>query len=110
MQTIIQKEFNDHIASAKSTLNNISENLENAAKICIDCLNNGGKIETLIEAAEKTQLATWNRLSGKTKRDKVKAQAQKEAEKKRRAAEKSKGKKIGVKAKSSTSNASRLGL
>ena len=73
----------------------------------------GGKIETLIEAAEKTQLATWNRLSGKTKRDKAKAKAQKEAEKKRKAteaAEAAKNKRAGVTAKSSTSNASRLGL
>ena len=44
MQSIIQKEFNNHIASAKSTLTNISDNLENAANICIDCLRDGGKI------------------------------------------------------------------
>ena len=82
-------------------------------KWVVDFINNGGKIETLIEAAEKTQLATWNRLSGKTKRDKAKAKAQKEAEKKRKAteaAEAAKKKRAGVKAKSSTSNASRLGL
>jgi hypothetical protein len=79
-------------------------------KWVVDFINSGGKIETLITTAEKSQVKTWNNITGKTKRDKVKAQAQKEAEKKRRAAEKSKGKKIGVKAKSSTSNASRLGL
>ena len=44
MQTIIQKEFNNHIESAKLTLDNISDNIENAAKMCIECLNNGGKI------------------------------------------------------------------
>ena len=44
MQTIIQKEFNNHIESAKLTLDNISGDIENAAKMCIECLNNGGKI------------------------------------------------------------------
>ena len=44
MQSRIQKEFNDHIATSKVTLENISETLENAAIMCINCLNEGGKI------------------------------------------------------------------
>ena len=44
MQSIIHKEFNNHIASANSTLTSISDNLENAAQICINCLRSGGKI------------------------------------------------------------------
>ena len=44
MQSRIQKEFNDHIATSKFTLENISEALENAALMCINCLSVGGKI------------------------------------------------------------------
>ena len=44
MQSRIQKEFNDHIATSKATLENISGTLENAAIMCINCLNEGGKI------------------------------------------------------------------
>ena len=44
MQSIIQKEFNDHIITSKSTLDLLSQNLEKAANICIKSLNNGGKI------------------------------------------------------------------
>ena len=44
MQSRIQQEFNDHIATSKATLDNISEALENAAIMCINCLNQGGKI------------------------------------------------------------------
>ena len=83
------------------------------AEWVVKWISSGGKLETLITTAEKSQVKTWNDITGKTKRDKVKAQAQKEAEKKRRAAEKvekAKQRKAGIKAKSSTSNASRLGL
>ena len=44
MHSRIQKEFNDHIATSKVTLEKISEALENAALMCIGCLNEGGKI------------------------------------------------------------------
>ena len=80
------------------------------AEWVVKWISSGGKLETLITTAEKSQVATWNNTSGKTKRDKIKAQAKKEADKKRKAAEAAKKKKAGVKANSSTSNASRLGL
>ena len=83
------------------------------AEWVVKWISSGGNLETLITTAEKSQVATWNNTSGKTKRDKVKAQAKKEADKKRKAkeaAEAAKNKRAGVKAKSSTSNASRLGL
>ena len=44
MQSKIQKEFHDHIAISKTTLENVSGAIENAALMCIDCLNKGGKI------------------------------------------------------------------
>ena len=44
MHSRIRKEFNDHIATSKVTLEKISEALENAALMCIGCLNEGGKI------------------------------------------------------------------
>jgi D-sedoheptulose 7-phosphate isomerase len=44
MKSIIQKEFNDHIDISKFTLTKISGSLENAAIMCINCLNKGGKI------------------------------------------------------------------
>jgi len=44
MQSIIKQEFNEHIKTSKSTLKSIVKELETAAKICIDSLNNGGKI------------------------------------------------------------------
>ena len=44
MHSRIQEEFNDHIATSKVTLEKISEALENAALMCIGCLNEGGKI------------------------------------------------------------------
>jgi D-sedoheptulose 7-phosphate isomerase len=44
MQSIIQKEFNDHILTSKVTLEKISDVLEKAALLCIDSLNEGGKI------------------------------------------------------------------
>jgi D-sedoheptulose 7-phosphate isomerase len=43
MKDIIQNEFNEHIKTAK-LLHNLSDSLASSAKICIDCLNNGGKI------------------------------------------------------------------
>lgn len=44
MKSKIFNEFNEHIDVVKGTLNSISEQIENAANICIHCLNNGGKI------------------------------------------------------------------
>ena len=44
MQSIIKNEFNQHLLTAKATMESISEPLEEAAKICIDCLKNKGKI------------------------------------------------------------------
>jgi D-sedoheptulose 7-phosphate isomerase len=44
MKSRIQKEFNDHMATSKVTLENISDAIENAALMCINCLNEGGKI------------------------------------------------------------------
>jgi D-sedoheptulose 7-phosphate isomerase len=44
MQSTIQKEFNDHIFISKVTLKNISKALEKASSMCINCLNEGGKI------------------------------------------------------------------
>ena len=35
MKSRIQKEFNDHVATAKFTLDSITENLEKAALMCI---------------------------------------------------------------------------
>ena len=44
MKSIIEFEFNEHLKTAQATLNYIAKPLEIAAKICIDSLNNGGKI------------------------------------------------------------------
>ena len=44
MKSRIQKEFDDHIATAKFTQDSIAENLEKAALMCIYSLNNNGKI------------------------------------------------------------------
>ena len=44
MQLIIQTEFKEHLKVAKATLQYISAPLEMAANLCIDSLNNGGKI------------------------------------------------------------------
>jgi D-sedoheptulose 7-phosphate isomerase len=44
MQSTIQKEFNDHIATSNITLKSISQVLEDASSTCINCLNEGGKI------------------------------------------------------------------
>jgi len=44
MQSRIQKEFSDHMATTKFTLESITEDLEKAALMCINSLNNGGKI------------------------------------------------------------------
>ena len=43
MKDIIENEFNEHIESVKS-LYELTDVLENSAKICIDCLKKGGKI------------------------------------------------------------------
>ena len=44
MQSIIKNEFNAHLNSSQKTLENISLNIEIAAKICVDCLKKGNKI------------------------------------------------------------------
>tara|TARA_B110000008_G_C16907280_1_gene539170 strand:+ start:546 stop:1112 length:567 start_codon:yes stop_codon:yes gene_type:complete len=44
MQKIINKEFDSHLIAAKATAENIPENIEEAAKVCIECLKNDGKI------------------------------------------------------------------
>ena len=44
MQKIIQSEFNEHILTSKKTLDSISLLIESAALICIDSLQNDGKI------------------------------------------------------------------
>lgn len=44
MQLIIQSEFSEHLKIAQATLEYIAAPLEMAAKLCIDGLNNGGKI------------------------------------------------------------------
>ncbi len=44
MKSIIEYEFKEHLKTAQATLDYIAEPLEIAAKICIDSLNNGGKI------------------------------------------------------------------
>ncbi len=43
MKDIIQNEFNDHIKTAKM-LDDVVDDVSTAAKICIECLKNGGKI------------------------------------------------------------------
>jgi D-sedoheptulose 7-phosphate isomerase len=44
MQSIIEFEFSEHLKTAKATLEYINAPLEIAANLCIDSLNNGGKI------------------------------------------------------------------
>ena len=44
MQSIIKNEFSEHIKTSHATLNSISKSIEIATKICINSLNNGGKI------------------------------------------------------------------
>ncbi len=44
MKSIIQSEFSEHLITSKETIQVISQPLEEAAKICIECLNNKGKI------------------------------------------------------------------
>lgn len=43
MKSIIENEFNDHIKAA-SSLNTLTDVVAISAKLCIDCLKNGGKI------------------------------------------------------------------
>ena len=43
MKDIIQNEFNEHIKSA-SHLHELTNDVASCAKLCIDCINNGGKI------------------------------------------------------------------
>jgi D-sedoheptulose 7-phosphate isomerase len=43
MKDTIQNEFNEHIKTS-NLLHNISDNVVTSAQVCIDCLNNGGKI------------------------------------------------------------------
>ena len=44
MQTVINNEFNEHLKTSKATMNSLTESLENAAILCINSLNNNGKI------------------------------------------------------------------
>ena len=44
MQLIIESEFKKHIQTAEATINAIGSSIEFAAKLCIEGLNNGGKI------------------------------------------------------------------
>ena len=44
MQKIIQNEFQNHISIANKTLESISDQIESAARICINSINKGGKI------------------------------------------------------------------
>ena len=44
MRSIIQHEFNEHFKVSKDTFESIGNKIEVAAKICIDCLNDGRKI------------------------------------------------------------------
>ena len=44
MQSIIEFEFSEHLKTAQATLEYIANPLEIAANLCIDCLQNGGKI------------------------------------------------------------------
>ncbi len=44
MKTIIEFEFNEHLKTAQATLEYIAAPLEIAANLCIDSLNNSGKI------------------------------------------------------------------
>ena len=44
MKSIIKEEFNQHILAAQVTMNSIAKQIEMATKICINSLNNNGKI------------------------------------------------------------------
>ena len=44
MKSIIELEFSEHLKTTQATLEYIAEPLETAAKLCIDSLQNGGKI------------------------------------------------------------------
>ncbi|MDC0920184.1 D-sedoheptulose 7-phosphate isomerase [Candidatus Thioglobus sp.] len=44
MQSTIEFEFNEHLKTSQATLEYIAEPLEIAASLCIDSLQNGGKI------------------------------------------------------------------
>jgi len=44
MQSIIEFEFNEHLKTSQATLEYIARPLEEAANLCINCLQNGGKI------------------------------------------------------------------
>jgi len=44
MQSTIEFEFSEHLKTAQATLEYIAGPLEIAANLCIDCLQNGGKI------------------------------------------------------------------
>jgi D-sedoheptulose 7-phosphate isomerase len=44
MRSIIEFEFNEHLKASKTTMESIGDSLEIAAKLCIESLQNGGKI------------------------------------------------------------------
>jgi len=44
MQSIIKNEFNEHLKTTEESMRLISQSIEQAAIICIDCLKNGKKI------------------------------------------------------------------
>jgi D-sedoheptulose 7-phosphate isomerase len=44
MQSIIKFEFEEHLKTSQDTFESIGHSLEVAAKLCIDCLENGNKI------------------------------------------------------------------
>ena len=44
MQSIIKYEFIEHLATSKKTMESVSESIEIAAELCIDCLKKGNKI------------------------------------------------------------------
>ena len=44
MQSIINDEFNTHIEVSQDTIKSIRQQIEIAARTCINCLKNGGKI------------------------------------------------------------------
>ena len=44
MQSTIKQEFNEHLLTTNKTMESVSNLIEIAAKICIDCLKTGNKI------------------------------------------------------------------
>ena len=44
MKSIIENEFDEHTKVINSAINLVIDDIENAAKICIECLKNGNKI------------------------------------------------------------------